>query len=165
MTKRKRGTCIIVEAITNWSESGESTGAQPKKGGSINNCGGSASNVASQSAVAFGVANWIGPSTGNVGQAEGHPEGLDQISPRGPVNQLDGCQREALPVTHRLGAEYRWEGNCSSPHETPEAPAAGGPGRYPASNTLSGNPTVVTEESLVQAAFWQLLRGAGYETW
>ena len=165
MTKRKRGACITAEAITDWSEAGESTGAQTERDENIDNWEDLASDVASQSAVASGVAKWVGPSTGNADQAEGHPEGLDQISPRGPIDQLGGCQQETLTVIHLLGVEYMWEGNCSRPNETLEAPVAAGLGRYPASNTLPGNPTVVTEESLVQDAFWQFLRDAGYETW
>ena len=165
MTKRKRSICTIAEAITNWSEASELTGVQPKSDENIDNWGDSASDVASQSNVAIGAANWVGPSTGNANQAEGHPEGPDQISTRGPVDQLGVCQREASPVVHRLEAEYRWEGDCSRTPESPEVPVAADPGRYPASNTLPGNTTVVTEENLIQTAFWYLLRDAGYETW
>ena len=111
------------------------------------------------------MANRVGPSTGNANQSEGHPEGLDQIPNRGPVDQLGVGQREASSVVHWLGVEYRWEGDCSITLESPGVPVAADLGRYPASNTLSGTTTVVTEENLVQAAFWQLLRDAGYETW
>lgn len=52
MTKRKRGSCITTEAITDWSEASESPRAQPESDETIANWEDSASDVASQSNVA-----------------------------------------------------------------------------------------------------------------
>ena len=48
--------------------------------------------------------------------------------------------------------------------KTRDTPEAAGPKGYPVRDTLPGNVEVADEGSMTQAAFWQLLKDAGYDT-
>ena len=165
MAKRKRGIFTVAEAVTNWFEASEPTELNPGRGENVDNWIDQDSAVASQSHVALRPSNWLDNSAGRDIQAEALPKGLDQISTQEPVDQLGVNPKGTNQLVDWLDGSWRLEGERTEAQGVARAPSAPGTGGYPANDTLPGNVEAETNESLIQAAFWQLLRDAGYDTW
>ena len=68
-------------------------------------------------------------------------------------------------AVHRLEVGCGYGGRLSATQRPTDTPAVVGAEGYPVGETLPDTTKVVTEENPTQAALWQLLKNAGYDTW
>ena len=93
------------------------------------------------------------------------PEGLGPVSTYELADQLVANPTGTSPLVDRLDGRQQSEGERTEAQGTIGTRVATDTGGYPANDTLSGNGETETSESLTQAAFWQLLKDVGYDTW
>ena len=163
MTKRKRGIFTVAEAVTNWFEASEPTELGREE--SVADWIDQNSVVAAQSHMAPSSSNWFDSKAVVDIRTEALPEGLGPISTHEPADQLVVNPTGTSQLVDRLDGSHRSEGERTETQGAAGTSVTTCTGGYPANNTLPGDEEAETRESLTQAAFWQLLKDAEYDTW